>query len=186
MKTLATFVILASYLAWIPAQAEQSVAAAPAKAKPTEESLHRLLALTEAKAMTEAVPAQMDAYFSSMLNKLLEGKPISAEQQQTIDNMRQKLNDMMKESLNWESLEPGYLEVYGKTFSQSEIDSMISFYSSPAGHAVILKLPLAMQNTMAMVQQRMQALIPRIQQMAKDAAAEMKASQEGSAKSKTG
>jgi len=96
------------------------------------------------------------------------------------------LNDMMKESLNWESLEPGYLEVYGKTFSQSEIDSMISFYSSPAGHAVILKLPLAMQNTMAMVQQRMQALIPRIQQMAKDAAAEMKASQEGSAKSKTG
>ena len=115
MKTLATFVILASYLAWIPAQAEQSDAAAPAQAKPTEESLHRLLALTEAKAMTEAVPAQMDAYFSSMLNKLLEGKPISAEQQQTIDNMRQKLNDMMKESLNWESLEPGYLEVYGKT-----------------------------------------------------------------------
>ena len=51
---------------------------------------------------------------------------------------------------------------------------------------MILKLPLAMQNTMAMVQQRMQALIPRIQQMAKDAAAEMKASQEGSAKSKTG
>jgi hypothetical protein len=140
----------------------------------------------EVKAMVEAIPRQMDAYFTAFLNKDMQGTPISAEQQEAIAKMRQKSTDMIKEVLNWQSMEALYLEVYGKTFSQSEIDSMIAFYSSPAGHAVVVKLPLAMQNTMTIMQKRMQELIPKIQQMAKDTAAEIKAPQAATAKPKTG
>ena len=186
MKALITAVVLTSFLALTPALGQQSDPTTPSDVKPTEESIRQLLGIMQAKAMVEAIPQQLDAYYTSTLNKLLEGKPVSAEQQQAIDKMRQKLNDMMKENFNWDSMEAIYLQVYGKTFSQSEVDSMISFYSSPAGHAVVVKLPLAMQNAMAIMQQRMQALIPKIQQMAKDTAAEVKAPQEGSPKAKTG
>ncbi len=186
MKTLVSFVMLSSYLALSPAQAQQSDPATASDVKPTQESLHQLLEITGAKASTEAISQQVDAYYTSFVSKLLEGKSVSAEQQQTIDKMRQKISDMMKETFTWESMEPAYLEIYGKSFSQAEIDSMISFYGSPAGHAVVVKLPLVMQNTMGVMQQRMQALMPKIQQMAKDAAAEIKASQDGSAKPKTG
>jgi hypothetical protein len=186
VKTLIAAIVLTSYLALNPALGQQSTPATASDVKPTDQSIHQLLGVMQAKALVEAIPQQMDAYFTSTLNQILEGKPISAEQQQAIDKMRQKLNDMMKENFNWESMEAIYLEVYRKTFSQSEIDSMINFYSSPAGHAVVVKLPLAMQNAMAVVQQRMQTLIPKIQQMAKDTAEEIKAPQEGAPKAKTG
>ncbi len=154
--------------------------------RPTDESIRQLLEVMEIKTMLDAIPGQMDAYFTSILNKDMAGRPISAEQQESIDKMRQKSADMIKEVFNWKSMEAVYLEVYGKTFSQSEIDSMITFYSSPAGHAVVVKLPLAMQNTMSVMQKRMQDLMPKIQQMAKDTAAEIKAPQAGIPKPKTG
>jgi hypothetical protein len=43
-----------------------------------------------------------------------------------------------------------------------------------------------MQNTMSVMQKRMQDLMPKIQQMAKDTAAEIKAPQAGIPKPKTG
>jgi hypothetical protein len=189
LKTRATAIALSSWLAWTPAQAEQaqqSDAAAASEIRPTAESIHRLLDLTDAKATTGAISQQLDTYYTSFLNKLLEGNSVSAEQQQTIDRMRQQLTELVQQNFTWEVLEPSYMDIYAKSFSQSEIDSMIAFYGSPAGHAVILKLPLVMQNTMGAMTQRMQALIPKIQQMAKDTAAQIKASQEASPKPKTG
>jgi len=154
--------------------------------KPSAESIQKLLEVTQAKSIVDAIPQQMDAYFTSALNKFVDGQPLSAEQQQQIDQQRQKLAAMMKDAFDWEAMQSLYLEVYGKTFTQSEVDSMISFYSSPAGHAVVVKMPLAMKNTMAAVQQRMQAFVPKIQQMAKDAATEIKAPKASAPKDKSG
>jgi len=134
----------------------------------------------------EGMPQQLDAYFTSLLQKSLDGQSLTAEQQQSVDRMLVKLHDMMKDYLNWDSMETMYQDIYGKTFTQSEVDGMISFYSSPAGHAVVVKLPLVMQNTLAATQQRMQALLPKIQQMAKDTAAQIKASPAPAPKAKTG
>ena len=50
---------------------------------------------------------------------------------------------------------------------------MIAFYSSPAGQAVVAKLPLVAQNTMAAMQQQMKSLMPQAQQIAKDTATEI-------------
>ncbi len=186
MKTFISAFVLTSCLGLSAAFGQQVDTATASDVKPTEDSIRQLLVVMQAKAIVDAIPKQMDGYFTSILNQSMDGKPVSAEQQQSIDKMRQKLSDMMKENFNWEAMEAIYLEVYGKTFSQSEIDSMISFYSSPAGRAVVVKLPLAMQNTMAVMQQRMQAIMPKIQQMAKDTAAEIKAPQGASPKAKTG
>ena len=186
MKTRLTAAVLTCCLGLTSALGQQLGPATPSDVKPTAESINQLLEVMQAKALVDAIPQQMDAYYTSFLTKLTEGKPISAEQQQAIDRMRQKVRDMMHEEFSWESMESIYQEVYAKTFSQSEIDSMISFYGSPAGRAVVVKLPLAMQNTMAVMQQRMQAVLPKIQQMAKDTAAEIKASRDGSPKAKTG
>jgi hypothetical protein len=70
---------------------------------------------------------------------------------------------------------PIYLKIYADSFSQAEVAGMLSFYRSPVGHAVVQKLPLVMQNTMTSMQQRMAALVPKIQQLAQEPAAEIKA-----------
>jgi hypothetical protein len=64
---------------------------------------------------------------------------------------------------------------------------MVAFYSSPTGHAVIEKLPLAMQNSMrAMQEQVTKTLLPKLQQMAQDTAAQIKAQNAAAGKANPG
>lgn len=65
-----------------------------------------------------------------------------------------------------------YLRIYRKSLSQSEVDGMVAFYETPAGKAVINKLPVIMQNTMAEVGQMMGPMMQRAEQMQKELMAE--------------
>jgi len=52
----------------------------------------------------------------------------------------------MKEDLSYDKLEPEYIKIYQDTFSEEEIQGMITFYETPVGQSVITKMPLIMQN----------------------------------------
>ena len=82
---------------------------------------------------------------------------------------------ILKEMFEWNKLEPMYLRVYQKSFTQQEVDGMIAFYKTPAGQAVISKMPVVMQNTMNEMQQMMGPMMQKIQRMQQDVVAEMKA-----------
>jgi uncharacterized protein len=72
--------------------------------------------------------------------------------------------------------------VYADTFTQKEIDGMTAFYASPVGHAVIQKMPLVLTNSMAEMQKRMGTLFPKVQQIAKETAEEIKAQKDADGK----
>ena len=78
-------------------------------------------------------------------------------------------------------MEPMYLRIYRKSLSQSDVDGMIAFYKTPAGQAVINKMPLILQNTMAEVSQMMGPMMQRAERMQQDLIAELQAE-----KAKTG
>jgi len=151
-----------------------STAAAQAESKPTEASVRHLLDVMQVRQIVQTLSTQMDTMFDSMVNKQLEGQNITPEQQKEIDARRDAARGMVEELLSWDSMEHLYLKVYGDTFSQQEIDGMTAFYSSPAGQAVIAKMPLAMRNSMTEMQQRVREMIPKIQQMANEAADKVK------------
>jgi uncharacterized protein len=125
--------------------------------------------------IVQTLSEQMDGMFDSMVKKQLEGQDVTPEQRQAIEARRKAAAEMVKELLSWDSMESLYLKVYGDTFTQEEIDGMAAFYSSPAGRAVIAKMPLAAKNSLSEMQQRMQQMIPKLQQMAKEAAEAVKA-----------
>ena len=155
-------------------------------AKPTDESLRELLETTHAKRLLEAASGQIDSLMTTTMKSMLQGRTLSARQQQTVDAMRAKVATLTAEQLSWEVMEPMYLKIYRDSFSQSEIEGMLAFYKSPAGQAVVEKLPLLQQNMMSYMQQRMAVLLPQIQQMAKETAAEIKAQNDDAGQKKTG
>lgn len=157
-----------------PTFAQSNLPAAQAESRPSEASVRHLLDIMQVRQIVQTMSAQMDSMFDNMLSKQLEGQNITPEQQKQIDARRNAARDMVKGLLSWDSMESLYLKVYGDTFSQQEIDGMTAFYSSPAGQAVIAKMPLAVKNSMAEMQQRVRDMIPKIQQMAKDAADQVK------------
>ncbi len=153
---------------------------AQAEPRPSEESIRHLLDVMQAQKLVQAISEQMDSMFAGMLKKQLEGQAVTPEQQQAIEERQQAAKILIKDLLSWDSMEHMYLKVYSETFTQAEIDGMTQFYSSPTGQAVIAKLPQATKSSMAEVQQRVQQMMPKLQQMAKDAAEQVKA--QGAAK----
>lgn len=153
----------------------------PSEPKPSEESVRHLLEVTQTKKILQAVSDQMDATFAAMVKQQVgDQQNLTPEQQQAIEARRKAAADMVKKLLSWDSMEALYLKVYQETFTQSEVDGMLEFYSTPAGQAVIAKLPLAAKNTASEMQQRIRQMLPKLQQMAKEAADEVKSP--GSAK----
>jgi uncharacterized protein len=149
-------------------------AASAADSKPSDESLRRLLAATEAHKLLDAVTAQMEGTMKGFMRQAFEGKDLSAEQQRSVDGIQTKMAAAVREQMTWETLEPMYLRIYRDSFTQEEVDGMIAFYESPAGRAVVRKLPLVMQNTMAEMQKLMRPVMEKLTKAAQKEAAQVR------------
>lgn len=103
------------------------------------------------------------------------GQQVPPNVQKDIDQRRGEMVAMMKDLLDWKKLEPMYVRIYQKTFTQQEVDGMIAFYKSPAGHAVISKMPAAMQTTIDEMQAMMGPVMEKLQRLQQDVVAALKA-----------
>jgi uncharacterized protein len=141
----------------------------------SDASVKALVNLMQGRKTFDDVFAQMDNFMEASMKQAAAGRPLSPEQQKIVDDMRTKMMAIIKESLNWDTFEPKMEEIYRKSFSQSEIDGMLKFYKTPAGKAVIAKMPVVMQNTVQMMQGEMAEMMPKMQQLMADTANQIKA-----------
>jgi hypothetical protein len=153
---------------WLAIVLVASWPAFAADTAPSEASVRELISITDAKKLLEGVYAQMDGMMEQAMKQALNGKAVTPEQEKVMAEYRGKVVDVMREEMAWADLEPIYIDLYSKSFSQSEIDGMLKFYKSEAGKAVIAKLPLLTNNLMQMMMGRMQTIMPRIGKLAEE------------------
>jgi hypothetical protein len=120
--------------------------------KPTEESIKKLLEATKARKMVDDMASQMDGYLNTTMQRALKGRTVGPEETRVMEKMRTDLVKMLKEEMAWENYEPMVIRIYRDSLTQEEVDGMIAFYQTPAGQAMINKLPLVMKNMMAELQ----------------------------------
>jgi hypothetical protein len=173
IKRLIPVILLCSSIA-IAADNPSPTSPAPSN-PPSEASIKQLLEVAQARKLVDSVMAQMDNLMQQTVAQATRGQKIPDRVQKDIDQQRAEMVTMMKELLDWTKLEPMYVRIYQKTFSQQEIDGMIAFYKTPAGQAVLSKMPAAMQNTIDEMQQLMGPVMQRMQKMQQDVVAGMKA-----------
>lgn len=118
--------------------------------------------------------AQYSSVMDNSLQQALKGKTPTVKQQQAIVNMKNRMVAFMQGELAWEKLEPLYLRLYKESFTEQEVTGMLSFYKTPAGQAVINKMPLLMQRTMVEVQKMLSGAAPQMQKIQDDFIAELK------------
>jgi len=145
--------------------------AAPA----SEESVERLLAATNAEALMPSIYAGMEQLMRQSMQQAVKGKPLTAEQQRALDAAPSKFAAVMKDEMSWQKLKPKYVQLYRETFEQEEVDGLLAFYASPAGQAMLTKMPVVMQKSFAMSQSMMQSVLPKLEEALKAALAEAKA-----------
>ena len=144
-------------------------------AKPSEASVRQLFEVMHSSKLLEAYMTQIDSTVRASMQQALAGQQLNPKQKKILDDMGRQIDSLVKAQLNWPAIEPLMIDVYRNTFSQHEVDGMLAFYRSEAGQAVIAKLPTAMQQSMTGIQSHAQALTPKIVQLEKDTAAQLKA-----------
>jgi len=117
----------------------------------------------------------MEGVMKQAAQQATQGQAITPAVQRDIDKGRAEAMAMVKEILDWNKLEPMYVRVYQKSFTQQEIDNLIAMYKSPAGQTLLTKMPVVLQNTMGEMQQMMQPVMQRIQRMQQEVVTEIQA-----------
>ncbi|HWX00901.1 DUF2059 domain-containing protein [Collimonas sp.] len=132
-------------------------------ATPSDASIEELLnAMHAEKTMDLMLPAIGKSMRQSMAIAT-KGQTLSAKQQQILDAASAKMAQTMKDDLSWDKMHAMYAKIYRDSFTQEEIDGLVTFYKSPAGTAYIAKMPVVMQKTMGLMQTRMAEMMPKIQ-----------------------
>jgi hypothetical protein len=67
----------------------------------------------------------------------------------------------MNQEMSWDKLKPRLQALYDETFSEEEITSILDFYHSPAGKALLDKMPTLTAKAAALGQEMMRAVMPK-------------------------
>src|SRR5436190_19055473 len=134
------------------------------------ESIKQLLAVMELRKQVDTTMAQVDQMARASMNEILRNHPMTPEQQKVLDDTQGKTCAIIKEELNWDTMEPVYVKIYRESFTQQEVDGLIAFYQSSAGRALINKMPVVAQNTMVEMQKRMGPVVQKLQEVQRDMA----------------
>ena len=146
-------------------------------ATPTTESLDEMFELTHVSALVSSMTANIEQNLRQSMQQSAGAKELSDNQRRTNDATAKKFADAMREELTWDKLRPVYISIYQESLTQEEVDGLIAFYRSPAGDAMVRKLPVIMQKTMGAVQTMMGPLVARLKTVQAQAIAEEKAAQ---------
>ncbi len=169
LKTIVVF-LLASSMA---VSAADPATASANGSVPSDVSIKQLLAVTEAHKLVERMMSQMDMLMQNALREATKGQPPSPEAQKIVDRNRAEMVAIMRDELAWDKLEPMYIQIYQKSLTQEEVTGMVAFYQTSLGQAVIKKMPVIVQNTMAEMQKKMGPMMQRMQQKQQELVAQI-------------
>jgi hypothetical protein len=143
-------------------------AGAPAAAAANEierTMVEELLRLTKVEENQAAILGQMEKFIADQYAAI----DAPEADKERIAKFHKRTFDLVMDEMRWDRLKEDFVDLYVKVFTQEELAGMITFYRTPAGQALVTKLPLLMQEMMTISQSRMQSLMPRIEALVKEA-----------------
>ncbi|NNP71358.1 hypothetical protein A7P53_02775 [Acinetobacter defluvii] len=134
--------------------------AAPA----STQSIEELLKITKTEQLIEQTQAQVLPVMQESMNQSLEsqGRTLTDKEKIKIEKYLKESNTLILNELNWKALKQDFIQIYAESFSQEEIDGLITFYKTPVGQSTIEKMPMVMNKSMTLMQSKIQSLMPKI------------------------
>jgi hypothetical protein len=167
--------VITLVLGLLLSQALVAEEARPPEAKPSDDSLKQLFVAMQSNRIVDGYIAQIEGTVRQSMQMALAGQPVNDKQQKIMSDLQKNIVTATREEISWPRVEPLMLAAYREAFTQHEVDGMLAFYRSEAGRAFVTKIPLATQKTMESMQGLVKTLTPRIVQLEKDSAIQLKA-----------
>ena len=98
----------------------------------------------------------------------LVGSDASPERKAKLDDFKKQAFQAVDDQLSWRAMEGPFTDIYVKSFTEEELDSIIAFYKSPGGTALLNKMPNVNEEVSKYGQSKMVTLQPVLKQLYAD------------------
>jgi hypothetical protein len=126
--------------------------------------IEQLMQLTHAESMV----TQMTSQIRTMMVSQVESMGVPPESKAAALEYMNKLADQITAQMAWQKMKPDYVKLYADVFAEEEIDGIVAFYKTPAGHAMIEKMPMLLAKSMEIGRRQMVGIMPEIQKTVED------------------
>jgi len=133
-----------------------------------------VLKLSNARQASQQIMDLVATQVKTGISGELAGTQITPTIQKQLDAFLDKTMGLLRDSLGWEKMEPDYARIYVETFSEEELDGLVAFYKSPAGQAMVTKMPQIIAKSGELGQKKVEAILPKIGEMAHEFAEQLK------------
>ena len=109
---------------------------------------------------------QMMDNMKGTLRNMFEQPGVPPEVKASRKELEDEVFAFIEKKVSWQVMKVPFLKIYAETMTEDEIDSIVAFYKTPAGKALLEKMPVLMKRGMEeVVQPQMKTLLPEMQQM---------------------
>jgi len=98
----------------------------------------------------------------------------TAEQRQQFDTFMGRVTDLAMSEVR--TMVSRLDSIYADVYTEAELKAIIGFFTTPEGKSMLAKQPQVMTRLMPLMQEMQQAMLPKLQKLAQDYEAEMRAS----------
>lgn len=159
-----------------------SLWAAPAAPAPTAgganpKTVEKLLEITHADNTAKLLQNQIQQSLAAQVQQL----NLTPADKPVVDKYSKELSTTILPELSWAKLKPDMVKAYTTTFNDEEVNDLIKFYTSKTGQSYLLKAPQLSQMTMGATQDRLRALVPKLQDISRRLDAELQAKHKAAA-----
>lgn len=147
-----------------------------AQAEPAKEAtIKEMMEVLHMRQVLDTSRAQALKIMNQSIQQAVGDKTLNNRQQQAVDRYKSRFTALAEDMLSWSDMERMTVRIYQDALTEDELQGILAFYKTPAGQALVIKLPKVMQSLMTEMQKMTQSNTKRIVGITEDFAKEMKA-----------
>jgi hypothetical protein len=85
-----------------------------------------------------------------------------------LSDFEKKADQVVDAQLGWDTMQASFTDIFAKNFTEEQLDSIIAFYKSPAGIALLGTMPTVNDQMTQFGNSRITALQPQLKQLFED------------------
>jgi len=93
---------------------------------------------------TQKTVQQIAANITTQIDTVADraaGPDATAEQKTKVEDFKKQAAQLIDSSLGWAAMKTAVIDLYSKAFTEEQLDAILAFYKTPAGAALLEKMP---------------------------------------------
>jgi len=114
---------------------------------------------------------QIAASINSQLSDAADrsaGPDATADQKAKVEAFKKQAAQLIETNIGWDAMKSSLIDLYAKAFTEEQLDQILAFYKTPAGAALLEKMPALNTEFGALGNTRINALRDQLQKAYQD------------------